>query len=444
MGKYLTFSFIVFCLIYAFLNLDFYSSFGVALFFFFGLKFFFEIGSKIEVRDIMIIFAIIQWIIGPLLAYEFGNDSVFYYMAVSRYQYMSFIVPASTFFVLGLYLPIFNSKFDLNDYLDEIIAKLTKYKNLDIILIIVGFIAKIFDDSAPLAIRFFVYLIANLRFVGLFLLFFSSRKNKTTYLIIVYVTLFLFALRYALFNELILWTLFIILYFSYVYKPKMQIKIVVLSLLVVAIGAIQTVKFYFRQEISKGSSPSAELFFSLVQERVIGSNYATSETNLQAAISRINQGWIIARIMYWMPTYEPFANGETIKAAISASLVPRFLNPNKIQAGGRNYFTRFTGKDISGGTSMGLSLVGEAYANFGKSGGTVFLFVIGLFFNLVIAVLYRLAKKHALLIFFIPLMFLHVVKAETDFSVVLNYLIKSSMFTFIFFFAARRIFGVKI
>jgi len=161
-------------------------------------------------------------------------------------------------------------------------------------------------------------------------------------------------------------------------------------------------------------------------------------------VTRINQGWIIARIMSWTPRYEPFANGETIIEALQASFMPRFLFPDKVKAGGRTYFTRFTGKDISDNTSMGLSLLGESYANFGITGGAFFMFVIGFFYNYVIKFIYTIARKRPTMIFFLPLIFLQVVKAETDFSVIINHLFKASIVVALVFWGMKQFFNIRL
>ena len=210
------------------------------------------------------------------------------------------------------------------------------------------------------------------------------------------------------------------------------------------IVSIQTIKHSFREALSEGTGKGVSLFTDLVQEKVIESDYVTSETNLSAMVTRINQGWIIARIMSWTPSHEPFAEGETILEALKDALLPRFLFPNKVKAGGRTYFTRFTGKDISDNTSMGLSLIGEAYANFGIGGGVFFMFLIGLFYNLFIVKIYQIAKKHPAIIFFIPLLFLQVVKAETDFSVIINHLFKASMTVFMIFWSLKQFLKIRL
>ena len=93
---------------------------------------------------------------------------------------------------------------------------------------------------------------------------------------------------------------------------------------------------------------------------------------------------------------------------------------------------------------MGLGLIGEAYANFGISGGAFFMFIIGLFYNFFLSRIFKIGEKHPALIFFIPLLFLQVVKAETDFSVILNHLIKATIIVWFVFFSFNKFLKIKI
>lgn len=435
------FSFIVFITVF---SLGVFSSFGLALFLFFGTKFFYEIGKKIEIRDIIILLALLEWVVGSFFAYRFFPDDDFYYMAVEINEYMSFVVPASSAFIAGLYLPFWKKRKSENQYLSQIKQFVKKYKNLDIILIFIGIISKLIIDIVPSSIRFVLFLFSGLRFIGLYFLFLSDRKYKSTFIFIILGWLFLTALRETIFHDLLLWLGFFVVIVAFITKPSLRKKLISLFAILFLTIAIQTVKYSFREAIRGGADGSISLFTDLVQEKVITGDYAASETNLSSMVTRINQGWIIARIMSWTPSREPFAGGETIIEAIKASLLPRFLAPNKVKAGGRTYFTRFTGKDISDNTSMGLSLLGEAYANYGKFGGSVFMFLIGLFYNLFIFRIYKIANKHPAIIFFIPLIFLQVVKAETDFSVILNYLVKASIVVWFIFWSLNKFLKIRI
>jgi hypothetical protein len=155
--------------------------------------------------------------------------------------------------------------------------------------------------------------------------------------------------------------------------------------------------------------------------------------------ARLNQGWIIARIMNYMPEKQPFVRGETIETALYAALVPRILVPGKIKAGGRANFERFTGTPLPETTSMDISLVGEGYANFGLLGGMVFIFLVSLLYNWVIVKVIELSKNNPTLILWIPLLFFQVMKAETDFATVFNYLTKAALVTFLAFYLTKVI-----
>lgn len=436
-------------IIFAFLSiiifsLDIFSSIGIGLFLFFGTKFFLEIGEKIEIRDIMILLAVLQWVIGPLLAYKIYPDDDFYYMAVEIEVYMGYVVPASLAFAVGLYLPIWKKKQSENEYLFEIKKFVHKNKNIDLILILIGIISELVIELVPSSIRFVLFLFSGLRFIGLYFLFLSNRKNKLIFVYIMLGWLFLTALRETLFHDLILWLGFFAVIVAFITKPTIRKKTVFLIVIIFLVVSIQTVKHSFREALSEGTGSGVGLFTDLVQEKVIDSDYVTSETNLSAMVVRINQGWIIARIMSWTPSREPFAEGETIEIAIKAAFMPRFLFPDKVKAGGRTYFYRFTGKELSDNTSMGLGLIGEAYANYGVSGGAFFMFIIGLFYNFFLSRIFKIAKKYPAIIFFIPLLFLQVVKAETDFSVILNHLIKATVAVWMIFWGLKTFLKIRM
>jgi len=252
--------------------------------------------------------------------------------------------------------------------------------------------------------------------------------------------------RDAIFHELLLWLIFLFIIIAFLYRFNIRQKLMFLIPFLILMILIQSVKFYFRQEVAaySGTFNRAGMFTKMVTSELSTGNKTISANNFDAAVDRINQGWIVARIMRYTPTFEPFANGETIISGIQASLVPRLFNANKAKAGGRDNFERFTGKKLSENTSMGLSPLGEAYANFGVMGGIVFMFLLGLFYNFYISLIIKLSGGFPSLFFWLPLLCLQVVKAETDFVVVLNHLVKASIVVAIIIFAIRKAFAIKI
>jgi hypothetical protein len=131
--------------------------------------------------------------------------------------------------------------------------------------------------------------------------------------------------------------------------------------------------------------------------------------------------------MHRVPKTEPYANGETIFSAIATAIVPRVLWPNKPVAGKKDFY-RFTGYRLKG-TSMGITPIGEAYANYGARGGIITMFFYGLFLAWVFRVIIkRSLYKDSLLIIFIPLIFFRAIYAESDLMRTLTAATKGVMF----------------
>ena len=159
---------------------------------------------------------------------------------------------------------------------------------------------------------------------------------------------------------------------------------------------------------------------------------------------RLNQGWIISATMAHVPQREPFANGSTIIEGIETSLLPRIIAPNKAKAGGRENFRKYTGLQIGEHTSMGISIAGEAWVNFGYWGGIFFMLAWGLFISWFWNKIHTLSEFYPTILIWSPLLFLQVIKAETEFMVVLNHLIKASALVFGLLWFIKRQWGVRI
>jgi hypothetical protein len=236
------------------------------------------------------------------------------------------------------------------------------------------------------------------------------------------------------------------MFWAYRYKPSIKIILSTFAIAIFFLIALQTVKGIYRNQVWSGySGNKVELFYTLIVN-----TYFSDEGNDAYGVSgvdnvvRLNQGWIISSIMDNVPESQDFFNGQTIIEAIRSSIVPRFLDPDKTQAGGRENFRKFTGLPINEGTSMGISIIGEGYGNFGVLGGIIFMGFWGLFITWIWNRIMKKSFQNILFVAFIPLIFLQVVKAETELVVVLNHLIKTLIFVLIFLMATRKIWSLKI
>ena len=148
--------------------------------------------------------------------------------------------------------------------------------------------------------------------------------------------------------------------------------------------------------------------------------------------------------MLIVPDLRPHASGETIVVALKASVLPRFLFPDKPRAGGKENYEKYTGFVLQKSTSMGISLLGEAYINFGVRGAWVFMFFFGLFSSFVIKQFFLLASSYPTIWLWFPLILLHFVKAETELLVQLNFIVKSIIMVYAFVWANKYFLRLKL
>ena len=180
------------------------------------------------------------------------------------------------------------------------------------------------------------------------------------------------------------------------------------------------------QATQAGMLGSAAMLGNTMVENASDPALAYEGSGFKFNVTRLNQGWIIARILYWVPDREPFARGETISATLRATLLPRILDPGKLEIGGQTYFTRFTGLTLYR-TSMDLSVAGEMYANFGYWGALLGVFVFGGFVGGVYRVFLRWGYQSRLWWAWAPYVLLYSTMAENSLAQVTNHIAKSTL-----------------
>lgn len=404
---------------------------GIFLVVFISWKFISGLGKRLPILELLMLIAGLQWIIGPYISYGQDNSHYKYYMYVDQSTYMSYIVPGFLVFCLPLF-------FILRSYKDISEINFLKYQPYSKTLLFIGVAADMLGSFAPGSVAFFLFLVAQFKFIGAILLYFSPKKSDQYFFYGALLYLFANSLAKALFHDLLLWGVFMFMYWCLKNKPTMIKKMAIIFVGIIFAIGIQSVKGVFRKNVWQGySGNKLELFVSLLDDRISG-GYFEEEDSTEELNVRLNQGWIISAIMYYTPSFQEYAGGDTIKEAIFSSILPRFLNPNKKLAGGQENFEKYTGLPLGDNTSMGMSIIGESYANFGVINGIVFMIVWGVFLAWYWNNLMKVALKYPLVLFFLPVLFLQVVKAETELVVVLNHLFKASIVVALFFWAARK------
>lgn len=416
-------------------NFTFWVGWATALFIFVLWNFSRVSTSFICIPHIILIVYYIQLVLAPW--YQYFNEQyspVASHMTRLPQEYFLFSVLSYIALFAGLFF--FSFMMDPNMEEIQIEEKLQKrFVPLLDMLIILGFI------FIPLGkyLGFMATLISNLRFVALFIYIILKLPNWKKRFWIVFLIQIVFAIKGAMFHELIIWTCFACL--IYLYKKKISfIKVIcVLFLFFSVIFVTEPVKSEYREKIwfgtgsdvGKSLAGNVSIYFGLILKRFRSPDLFFDKEGIGRIASRLNQGWITDMILDWVPRKEPFCRGETVIRAMYESPSPRILLTSKLKAGGKEYFERFTGHTLWGNTSMNLGILGEFYVNFGKIGAILAVFLYGVLIGYIVSYFIKKSVYNPLWIVFLPYVLFPVLKVESDFTYFINWFVKAVLIVFL-------------
>jgi hypothetical protein len=191
------------------------------------------------------------------------------------------------------------------------------------------------------------------------------------------------------------------------------------------------VKPVFREALNEtgatGPLDSVEKLGGLMWDRVVLGRQAGSQGEFGDLLVRFNQGWIVERVMTYVPKTQPYASGDTLIDAAIFAVVPRFMVPNKRQGASGALFMKYTGFELRGDTKMGLGAIGEFYANFGAIGGVVGTFAYGYMLGWLFGVFAGRAVKNPLWWAAAAVVVLPGAEAGQNIEDILNHVVKAGI-----------------
>jgi hypothetical protein len=404
------------------------------------LLLFYNMNNLIPVRYFFGFLMCLQMFIGPSLAYA-GLDEYQYFvyrMQIPADEYFSYVLPAVIMFILGLHFKADNMQGEIPN-VKEISEFADKKAQLPYILIGLGFVCSILTESVASELGFLFYLLAQLKFIGFFILILSKKTMKTGMLVLVFGSVISSSLGQGMFHDLLTWLIFLGSVYAIKYKPNTVVKIACGAAFVFLVVVIQSLKSTYREAIAQDEG-GLETFTRAYEEKQAGDQGFLSFSNLAPSLVRINQGFIVTNIMKTVPEKEPFSGGGELMQLLEAAFLPRIIAPNKLKAGDRTLFEKYSGIHIREGTSMGLSSVGDAYLNFGVFGGWIFMFVLGSLYNFTLKQFEKYSKLYPLLLIFTPMVFFYPIRPDCELQTILGHLVKSCFVVYLLMMLGKRYF----
>lgn len=395
----------------------------------------------VALPQLILLIYLFQYFIASLVLYFFPPIDA-YDIGITRYPlYLAFVLPCCMALSLGFILaePEYINLVSCSS--KDNIPNWAKNSEKLIWAGIIFFLVAIFYQQYTF-LNFAIHLISNLRFVGLFSLTILKNSKWKIYALILLCIEVINTSYHGMFGNILIWSTayFLIIAFTFSWQKRLVAGIIFSFLFLII---LQAAKIEFR-DLSWDKEYSASEKLSMLGSNIYGQitsfNLLFKPEMLATTFVRFNQGWVIDRVMARVPSSKPFAEGETIYQGLYATFVPRFVDPDKLIAGGRLNFERFTGLLLTGNTSMTIGVVGEMYANYGIVGGifgmAVFGFLLGFLYY---KFLYKKAIRHSVWYAWGPFVGYYAMKAEEGLMETTTWIFKSILVMVLVIFISNKL-----
>ncbi|MBN9379457.1 MAG: hypothetical protein J0H74_01745 [Chitinophagaceae bacterium] len=418
-----------------------------------------KMGRGIVLREIIAFLYAFTCLLMPSVGYTWYTRANFLarlwfkYMRVPESVYFSFAFPSIALFCLALTLPFpaardYEQGEGIKMLTDRIRAILPAHKNVAMILLITGTVVLYLVQYLPLGLQYFATLIFFSSFAGLLYLYFSEGFRNKKWIIRGFVAFILYnAISGGMFTIVAYMGINVASFMLLGRKTSFLKKAGIFLLAAVFFIVLQNVKVSFRSQLwttkyYQGSRVGlfASLFWENLQK---GGELITNTDAFFPVYTRANQGFIVSLVMTRIPRSRPFDGGATLAKNFASAFVPRFLWPDKPEAGGKFNMKYYTGYNIEG-FSMNVGPLGEAYGSFGPGIGIIYMFLLGLFIRWAYARVFHIARRIPLLVCWVPVLFYQVISSsETDSLTLFNSILKSALFVWLVYKIQPHWFGVK-
>ena len=419
----LKYFFIIFAFIYLFTS-EIYFSFSISILICILIRLINISNNTLVFRELALLIYAINYLVSPSISFLLAEKITAYNLKISPEAYFNLAITGFILFYAGMYAiktNLFTPNFNTVKISTAINAELLKK------VTILAILSRIVISYLTSELAFLIYLFSLLQYVSAFSLFALNPKKYIVWPVIVLLFVLYNSFLQGMYHDAVMWILFFGIIFTYIIKPNFTIKIVSIIFIVSFILFIQSIKQSYRQEVWYGQKEASLATASEVGYSKANIDIILGEENLLGSLTRSNQSWIFSSTVDNMDRNKNFQGLTLVYKYLEASLLPRFLAPDKIKSGDKEIFNTFSGHTINEGTSMGLGVFADGYIAYGAIGVYIFGFALGLIFAITFKLVEgwtKISPFYVLLIF--PLLN-YAVRPDCELQTTINHLSKGIM-----------------
>jgi hypothetical protein len=427
---------------------DWYTQISILLFVITIFAILDKLGKGLVLREIVVLHTIFICLVMPCMGYSVYNydnylSRVFFrYMQVPEDVYFGFALPAVCAFSLSMCFPVTKGN-EIQDegntfkkLLQRVRSELRFQSKAGITIVITGVVMFFFIGVVPDAVKFAVTLLFFSSFAGILYIYYSPTFPTKNIVLILFSTFVVgLAIESGVFTVVVYMGITICSFFFLGKKQALWKKFVAFVAGCFLLFITQNVKTSYRDITWRDTEVDNKttLFGDILIDKLANVDQLVEVNGFFTVYMRTNQGFNISLVMNRIPARQDFDNGSRLMTTAASALVPRFLWPDKPEAGGKESMKYFTGLNITG-WSTNVSPLGEAYGSFGPALGIIYMFLLGLFIRWVYKKVFIIAQRIPLLVLWIPVLFYQVTYCmETDSLQIFNSLLKGAFFLWLIY-----------
>ncbi len=411
---------IVFLLLNAWSGLDYWSSAAITIWLWYVIRLFEQSNKRIAFKEFILVLYGLNYLFSPALSYLL-NKSSFYRMKLPEDEYFMLAIPCILLLQVGMNTVKTNVfKFDFSTVSHQ------SSLNRDILVswIYAGLALRLFYFIVPDELAFFLYLVSGVRFAAAYGLYVLDARRYKWHIISILAVEIAMSLKDGMFHDTVMWLIFFGIFWVYVTKPSRNLKLLLGLGLCLAVYILQVTKAEYRSQIGKGEEAGLSAFQDAVSENVNAKEGLFDAEKTTNSLTRVNQAWILASAANRMNRFQDFQGLTLVGRYAEAAFLPRFLAKDKLMAGDKQIFNRFSGHFINNGTSMGLGVLADGYVAYGHMGAYGFTFVLGLIFAMIFRTVEKWSRISPFFILFMFPILNYAVRPDCETQVIMGHIVK--------------------